>query len=679
MPILRKRFENVGGKIILFLVAVSFVIWGVNSGKSMKYGDWVIKVGSLEYSGEEWFRSYHRTMQKFHKQSKSLQIPKGGSAALTEQRAREIEQLKLVLLRQTVNSMLLLQEAKRLGFAVNDNKIKRGLRKIDVFKNQSGNFDIELFREMMRDNSMNEIFFVERLKDDLLRQQVLEILFQNKKFLAPRLEDMLVRFLYAKRAIKMYTISPKNTKLSIDNIDEKVLREFIDQNKEYFAEPEQRKVEYFTFDASDLPKNSITVSESELKEIYEQKKYFYFEKEKRDVQQIILSDEKIADELHKEFVSGSNVDFLSMAKKHSVRQEDVLINGAEQDLFNKKVGGIVFGLKEGEFSAPIKSKAGWHIFKVDTIYSERTKSFSEVKDFLISQLRDEKLFEVLNGMAKDIEQVLSAAGGYENFVEIAQKYKLKINKLSGVTKEKIVDSSSAELAENIRNVAFEVEPNETSNIIPIGSGEKFLVLHVVDVKSGYLPEFEQIKGQARDKWKDVQLNAKLFETAVNVRAKLGDVINKGEVLYHKYDAKKEEKGSKMKQRSSALVNNVVKAEEEIEKIYNIRSKLIVLQPGQNPPSFVPVNMYNEVLFDMKPGEVSTVHSCAKEYCYVVSWFDNVSYYNDKELSEMRHSLAPAVNEWYQKMLFNEYLRMLRKRYKVEIRYNMLDIDVEKEF
>jgi parvulin-like peptidyl-prolyl isomerase len=73
-----------------------------------------------------------------------------------------------------------------------------------------------------------------------------------------------------------------------------------------------------------------------------------------------------------------------------------------------------FALKEGEFSAPVKTQFGYHIIRRDAAQKERALAFDEVKErlqtFLLNQKRNEAAQKVIEQLMKDAKvQILVKA------------------------------------------------------------------------------------------------------------------------------------------------------------------------------------------------------------------------------------------------------------------------------
>ncbi len=135
--------------------------------------------------------------------------------------------------------------------------------------------------------------------------------------------------------------------------------------------------------------------EAEMKKYYENHKEDYRTEAQVDVSHILVNSEKNARDLF-DRISNGDVSFEEAVREHSIDKESMENEGSigtvRKGGFIKGIGrsrdfdNEVFDLKEGEISRPIKSRRGWHIFKVNDIQSEGYLSYEEVKDSISDEL-----------------------------------------------------------------------------------------------------------------------------------------------------------------------------------------------------------------------------------------------------------------------------------------------------
>jgi len=136
---------------------------------------------------------------------------------------------------------------------------------------------------------------------------------------------------------------------------------------------------------------NIKVSEQEIVDAFEKNKDTLFQAyEERELSHILVETEKEADSIYTKLKKGSN--FKSLAKRNSIDKSTAENNGKIPGKFTKETlikefKDPVFNLKrKGNYTQPVQSNAGFHIFKLDKANTVKAKKFDEVKDFIKNQL-----------------------------------------------------------------------------------------------------------------------------------------------------------------------------------------------------------------------------------------------------------------------------------------------------
>jgi len=176
--------------------------------------------------------------------------------------------------------------------------------------------------------------------------------------------------------------------------------------------------------ALNLEVNSkIELKESDAKKYYEEHlSEFLYPKDVRLRQIFILCPEGAdpaeqqraqaeAEHIYRELMKGE--DFGKLAKKYSQdpsSEKGGDIGYVKEGELLAPLEEVVFQLKEGEISRPIKTKRGYHIFKVEEVRDNRVRPFQEVKDTILNKLYKERFAQRQKQWMEEIRE--------ESFVEI---------------------------------------------------------------------------------------------------------------------------------------------------------------------------------------------------------------------------------------------------------------------
>ncbi len=481
--------------------------------------------------------------------------------------------------------------------------------------------------------------------------------------------NSLIRSKHIEKVVDLYKISATNTNVNfkLHTPKDEVLQDFINKNKMLFIQPEIRNYSYFILTINELEKNNIIVSDHEIEDMYQDKKSLYIEKEKRDIEQIVLKTEAEALDLHKKLIT-HKVDqyFTELGKKFSITPENIILKNIEIKNFStKRVRDIISRLKENEISVPIRTTEGWNIFMMKKIYPERIKLISEVKDELKTQIYNEKLFELLNKSAKDIEQDLNINNSYENYVATAKKYKLQIKKVKNAYLK--INQNSKDLSNTtlqINKIAFEIKNIGTSLIAPISEGEAFVGLYMENIQSTHLPEFNLIKNKSVEIWNRTQCDIMLSNIAQK------------KLLSLQQDNRITKETNYEKETNRAYIIEDPNIDIDINKIKLLPTQIIISNDKRYDVD-IPYLLYEEFL-DTTSGSISTIHRCntKQDGCYIFGQVKQIKYLNNDEINKLEEKFKTDIDILYNEMMIEEYLRALRKRYKIQLRNDVINLKID---
>ena len=152
-------------------------------------------------------------------------------------------------------------------------------------------------------------------------------------------------------------------------------------------------------------------SEEELKKYYQTHADEFRQQKQVHARHILVKDKATADKLEARLKKGE--DFATLAKENSSCPSAA--QGGDLGFFShdrmvKEFADAAFKLKPGEISAPVKTKFGYHIIKVDEVKEASARPFAEVKANIRNKLMQEKKEQVfkeyVDGLKKKRKFVL---------------------------------------------------------------------------------------------------------------------------------------------------------------------------------------------------------------------------------------------------------------------------------
>ena len=167
---MRKAAQGVVGKsimtVVMGLIIVSFVIWGVGDMLRGFTAANVASVGGAKISSQDFRNQFQRSLQQYQRR---LRQP------FTTEQARAAG-LDRQVLQRMISEAAIDEEAHRLGLDVSDDALRAMITSNPDFQDTAGAFDAQKFASLLRDNDLNERFYVSELKKNALRQFIVAAL-----------------------------------------------------------------------------------------------------------------------------------------------------------------------------------------------------------------------------------------------------------------------------------------------------------------------------------------------------------------------------------------------------------------------------------------------------------------------------------------------------------------------
>ncbi|AIS53424.1 foldase protein PrsA [Thermoanaerobacter kivui] len=219
--------------------------------------------------------------------------------------------------------------------------------------------------------------------------------YQGKKFLEVVKENVLENLITQKLLLQ------EARKRNITVSDKEINSEY-EKEKEVNKDVTKEDVKNYLLITKlfDEYTKDVKVTPEEVKKYYDDNKSQF---EVVKASHILVNDEKTADEIYNRLMRGE--DFASLAKEYSI---DTATKDSGGDLGEFPRGvmvsefdQVVFSLKKGEISKPVKTTYGYHIIKSE---GATVKPFEEVKDSIENHLLNNKKNEVIKEKYSDLEK-----------------------------------------------------------------------------------------------------------------------------------------------------------------------------------------------------------------------------------------------------------------------------------
>ncbi len=451
----------------------------------------------------------------------NAEVENSARAQLRQQQMPEMY-LPYILARagqQQVERAVLVREADHLGLQVANEDLQRELKTgpLSQYLFPGGQFiGIDKYQDFVQQYfGISVVQFESEVKQDLELQR-LEALVTG----GVSVSETAARTAYLKQGEKVKfdyaVISSADVKKNINPSDAELQTYFTNNASKYTtAIPEQRKIQFFPVEASDLPGGAPKVTDAEIQAYYNAHTADYQVPEEVKTRHILITVPKGAD---------AKTDAAAKAKAEALLKQiqggaslAELAKTNSDDPGSKAQGGelpmiptssldpayakAAMALNPGQTSGLVRSQFGYHIIQTEEKQTAHTKSVAEARDEITGKLSAQKFAQAQGAFANQ----LAAEAKKDSMDAIATAHHLQVTTTDYLGRNGTVASlpNSASLLSAAFGAAKGAAPQAVS------TGEGYAVFQVQDVKAAHAPLFADWKGHVLDDYRDEKAPALL--------------------------------------------------------------------------------------------------------------------------------------------------------------------------
>ena len=416
---LRRGTKSWVMRALLAGLALTFVLFfGQVGGGGGRHGGSVsnvlIEVGPARIGPQQVTRAFNQEIQ-------AVSALFGGQ--LDTQQARQIGLLDRAV-RRLITDEIYVLEAEDLGAAVSDEQVRQAIISTPQFQN-NGNFDAAFFSAFLARAGQSEDQFVQRVRYDLLRQQLLGAVVAGGA--APfTLAETVYRYREEERTAEAVVVS-FNGFTDIETPSGSQLAVYFETVRDAYRAPEYRAVTVASLSQAQYAAD-VVVDETDIVAAYESRLSEFYDPEQRVLRQGVFLDETSARGAFDRISGGESFDAVV---RESQGFDPVELGQVVREDLPAEVAEAAFSVASGEISEPVQSPLGWHLVEVNEVIEGGQATLAEVRDRLESelalQLARDDIFEV-------IEAVEDALAGGATFDEAASENGLVITRIDSVSR-----------------------------------------------------------------------------------------------------------------------------------------------------------------------------------------------------------------------------------------------------
>ena len=379
---LRESASSWPAKVILCVVALSFVGWGVGDIFVDRGETTVAEVGARDIDVRDLQTVYRNQIRSL--QANGIRVDPGSDLGRLQAR---------IALERLVRDTLLDSTASDLGITAGDDTLRAAIARNETFHDIAGTFSKSVFAGVLSMNGLTEEVFLARLSQEITRNQLLQSLVA-----VPPLPDDLLRrvtqYRQEKRTARIAVI-PNGTLVSVPQPIEGELAAWFGERADSYHAAEYRSASFLLVYPEDIA-DGIAISPGEIEEAYNSQIGRWTVPEQRLVRQIRFETQEEA-----EAADGSDFDVIAPEGTEArwYERKDLLV----------ELSGPVFSASAGETTRPVESPlGGWLIFRIDEIANESVTTLEEVRDSLGSELRLAEARYAMFDLANDLDDLVAS-------------------------------------------------------------------------------------------------------------------------------------------------------------------------------------------------------------------------------------------------------------------------------
>lgn len=477
--------------VIVGLLAIPFALWGIQSYFGTLTSV-VMEVGGIEIDVNEFNQALLERKRYLQTVAPDADLPPD-------------EKIKNDTISVLAIQAMIEEATDRYGYQISDRFLAHVISQTPAFLNEFGRFDDQRYQAYLKGEQVSRVKYENRLRDQMKKDQLLQTL-DSSSFVLKEEQVVFDKLYNQEREVRYLELNTDDYLDSVSVTDEEV-RQRYDNNPQNYQSEFEFRLRYAEVELSDLMEQE-EVDESLAQIYYEENTDLFIEPEKRLLRHILFDpaehdgsrlDERIA-EVREKLVAGES--FSELVKEYSDDFLTVESNGelplmSEFDIEDDVVRETVFALSEGEVSDPLESEFGIQMFELIEIIPETQRTFAEVSEEVIEEIKLENAQDRYANILDQAEQI-----AYVSHKAVFDDLSSVMDIPSTLTEWLRRDSREGIFADaNVRRVTFNrLFTDELINSGPVElvEGSHMAVFAVNDIRPPEQQTFEQVEEEIRE-------------------------------------------------------------------------------------------------------------------------------------------------------------------------------------
>ncbi|NVO23635.1 peptidyl-prolyl cis-trans isomerase [Donghicola mangrovi] len=409
---------------------------------------------------------------------------------------------------QVVVGATLDNETGRIGVSVGDKSVAEQIMDIPAFKGTSGKFDRETYKFALDRAGLNESEFEDQLRREsartFLQGAVAGAVKPSQDYI-----NTLLTYIGQQRDVTYIVLNTKDMPTDQPLPTDAQVEAFYQEHIADFTLPERKAITYIEMTPSMLA-DSVEVDQAMLQQAYDDNKDKYYTPERRLVERLVYPDAETA-AAAKTRLDAGEVTFEELAKERGLELADLDLGDVSLDDLDS-AGETVFAAAADTVVGPLDSNFGPALFRVNAVLPEQVTTFEEAEPELREEFAIDRARRVIEQKAEELNDMLAAGATLE---ELASETEAKVGTIE------YYDGLTSDIAgyPEFRDIAGALSNEDFPEIHQLNDGGIFAAR--VDGTLEPTPRpLDEVRDEVVLAWQTAEMQALLRAEAETVKAAL---------------------------------------------------------------------------------------------------------------------------------------------------------------
>lgn len=489
------------GKSTIVWVLMGLMVLGLGgfgvtsfSGGSTSIGS----VGDTTITADDYARALRNQMNAYQQQT-------GQPMSMAQAQAMGLPQ---AVQSQLMTAAALEEQARRIGVAVGDEKVRQTILEAPAFRGPTGSFDRAAYAEVLRRENLSEAEFEREVRTDEARLLIQRAVAGGVS--APEAAvETTAKWILERRDVSWRELTADMLPAPVAEPDEETLKAWHSANADRFTAPELRKITYVWL-TPEILAPEVQLDEAALRAAYDANIDEYQRPERRLVSRLVFPSAEEA-EAAKAQIDAGTAPFESFVIQRGLQPEDAELGEvAQADL--GAAGEAVFGLEQPGVVGPLQTDLGPALFSVHAILDPVNIPFEEAQQDLRAEAALDRAARTIEDRMAEYEDLLAGGATLEQVAEETELQLGTIEWSAGATPEE----GSIAGYQAFRDRAAEATEADFPELASLDDGGVF-ALRLDEIVPPTLRPFEEVRDEVEADWRRAETHRQLLALAAEQR------------------------------------------------------------------------------------------------------------------------------------------------------------------